>query len=613
MRGAILSLVLIILGIFLLVRRARVSADGGALVPIGGPFGRFLDTYSKFIAPAIMLIGMFLLITRSFVIVGADDVGHLKKIYFGKDLRPGAIIAAEGEKGPQAEILPPGFHFRPFIRVIYDIEYLPTINVPEGHYGFVFARDGRPLRDSQFLSDKWPDGNFDKMMEARYFLTEGQGQKGPQLSVLGPGKYRLNQYLYSVKNMPALDVPTGSVAVIRSNVQTAASCADVIDVKGVVDGKTATPIVSEGCIGVWVKALSPGRYYLNAKAYVPTLISTRLQTWQYKGDYTERKIDLQVTDDGKIVQTETKREIPVPKNAADRAINVRVQGWTVPVEMRVVGQVHPKDAPRVVASVGDLQRVEDNIVTPAIRDILRTIGGTKSCEMLPRELASKDGMQENSAADAEVVETEVSDSGLVEVCTERRVLDFIEKREEITDQVELAIAKEAAKAGFAIQEVRMGEPAIPPELLVARLRKQLADQLTLTYQREREAQQERIEVEKQRETANKQQILVQAEIERKAAEFAKERARLEGEGEKLRQIEIAKGQQAMTNVLGKDRTLQLQMLKEVLAIAQENPDIIKVPMVQVSGEGSSLEGAAAVLGASNFGSMIGSQAGKASE
>ncbi len=59
------------------------------------------------------------------------------------------------------------------------------------------------------------------------------------------------------------------------------------------------------------------------------------------------------------------------------------------------------------------------------------------------------------------------------------------------------------------------------------------------------------------------------------------------------------------DVLGQDRVLQLQILKETLEIAKQNPDIIKVPMVQVSGtSGSSLEGAAAVLGSSNFVNMM---------
>jgi hypothetical protein len=131
-----------------------------------------------------------------------------------------------------------------------------------------------------------------------------------------------------------------------------------------------------------------------------------------------------VSDEGKIQQKEVTEQIKVPENAADRAINVRVEGWTVPVEMRVVVAVNPVNAAKVVASVGGLKQVEDNIITPVIRDILRTIGGHP----------------------------------------DRKVLDLVEKRGEIVAELERAIVPEGLKAGVTIQEVRMGEPAIPPEL-----------------------------------------------------------------------------------------------------------------------------------------------------
>jgi len=50
--------------------------------------------------------------------------------------------------------------------------------------------------------------------------------------------------------------------------------------------------------------------------------------------------------------------------------------------------------------------------------------------------------------------------------------------------------------------------------------------------------------------------------------------------------------------------MQLQVLKSVLEVAAENPEMIKVPMVQVLGEKTGLEGAAAVLGSSNFVQMM---------
>ncbi len=517
--------------------------------------------YTRVTQFVLVGVGLFLLGSRSFVIIGANEVGHLERIYLASNLPPGKIIAPDGEKGPQAEIIGPGFHFMPFVRILNEVDTsVPVIEIPEGQYGILNAKDGLPLRPGQFFADEWPEQKFQSMLNATHFLTEGKGQKGPQTSVLPPGKYRINRYLFDVKIAKALDVPTGHVAVIRSNVQTSTKCPKIIASDGKEGGKVATAIVPKGCVGVWDEAYPPGRYYLNKQAYVPTVIPTRLRTWVYKGGYTKRQINLTVDDNGTIKQTETSEKLPVPKNAASSAILVRVEGWTVPVEMRVVVQVHPENAPIVVATIGNLKNVEDNIITPAIRDILRTIGGVK----------------------------------------ERKALDFMLKRKEIVKLLEEAIIPEGLKAGVSIQEVRMGEPAIPPELLVATLREQLATQLKATYIKEQQTQKQRIAVERERATADQQAQLVKAEIAKQAAKHRKRQLQLEGEGEKLKLIEIARGQQAQANVLGKERAMQLQALEKTLDAAIKNPSIVKIPTVLVNGTGTGYEGAAAVLGASNL-------------
>jgi hypothetical protein len=288
----------------------------------------------------------------------------------------------------------------------------------------------------------------------------------------------------------------------------------------------------------------------------------------YIGGYEKRRIDLTVTDDGKIHQKAKSRNIPKPADAADQAIVVTVEGWRIPLDVRVVVQVDPVDAPRVVASVGGLQEVEDRIVTPALRSIVRNVAGGPG----------------------------------------RKALDLINKRDELETLVEKAIYPEGAKAGVAIKEVRFGDPAIPPELLVARQRQQLADQLKSTYQRERVAQEQRIAVEKSRSTADQQGDLVRAQIAVQVAELEKEQLRLKGEGEKLRLIEIAKGQAAQVGILGETRVYQLAVLDKVLTAAVSNPDIVKIPSVYVQGETGGFEGPAAILGASNLmGAISGSE------
>ena len=111
-------------------------------------------------------------------------------------------------------------------------------------------------------------------------------------------------------------------------------------------------------------------------------------------------------------------------------------------------------------------------------------------------------------------------------------------------------------------------------------------------------------MERERATADQQNTLVRAEIKKQAAAHRMEQLRVEGEGQKLKLMEIAKGQQALANVLGKDHAMQLQALEKALEAATDNPDLVKVPVVQVNGSDSGYEGAAAVLGASNIVQMM---------
>ena len=553
----ILSILFALLGAWLLIKPPKITMTG-----------RYNDQTTMFPTWIFraggafsVLCGFIAFLSLSYVNVGADNIATLHRVYMASDLPEGRIIALDGQKGPQADILGPGFHISPFIRFLNDIDAdHPVVEIPSGGYGLLVARDGAPLRDNQFIADKWPEDQVENMLDARYFLENG-GQKGTQLDVLRPGKYRINPLLWEVKIQEAVDVPTGTVAVIRSNVQTAKQCKPIA-IEGETGASVSTPIVPNNCIGVWAEPLMPGRYYLNSVAYIPTIIPTRLTTWTYKGGYSKRTIDLDVESDGTISQKESSEKVGVPENATGEAITVRAEGWEFPVEVRAVVQVHPKDAPIVVASIGDLKKVEDNIVTPTVRDVLRTIGGAEG----------------------------------------RKVMDFVTKRDEIVSAAEAVVAVEAAKAGVSLQELRLGEAAIPPELMIATLREQLAVQLKATYVQEKAAQAERIATEKERATANQQPMLVKAELERDAAQFQKQRAKLEGEGERDRLIAIAAGQQKQTDVLGADRVAALRMFEMALQAAVQNPEIVKVPVVNVANGdgGTSLEGAAAILGASNL-------------
>jgi hypothetical protein len=488
----------------------------------------------------------------SMVVIDQDRVGHLKRIYLGKPLPEGRVIALPGEQGPQAEILGPGFYVIPFVNLLFTVEQLPLVDIPEGKAGILVAKDGKPLKDNEFVSKVFAQNTLDTLINAVAFLKQG-GQRGPQLAYLSPGKYRLNQYLFDVTLVDALDVPRGTVAVIKSNVNERDDCKPVV-------GAAALPLVAKGCAGVQSEPLMPGRYYLNTIAYNPTIVPTTIQALLYKGGFESRQISLAVDSEGNISQVSKPYSDPVPPEAVDRAVVATIEGWRVPIEVRILIQVTPEDAAKMVALVGSIPEVEKRIATPALRSVVRNVTGAE----------------------------------------DRKILDLINKRQELEKAVEAALGGELAKAGVTLKEVRFGDPVIPPELLVTRQREQLATQLGATYEQERQAQLKRAEVERARAEAVEQPRLVAAEFNVKIAEQSKLQLQLQGEGEKLRLIEIAAGQKAQVDVLGQESALQLAMLKEILAAAAGNPNIVKVPTVSVVGSSNSLEGAAAVLGSSNI-------------
>jgi hypothetical protein len=576
MFSVVIGFVLILLGLQAFLRRRAVvdtsNPKAAAFSLLSGPIGGVV----------MLLAGLAFLASTSFVLVGSDKVGHLKRIYLATDLPPGHIIALPGEKGPQAEVLGPGFHFRPLLNVLYDVEPFDLVQIPEGFYGQVTTLDGQPMPDGMFMAPVIADDKLQSMFNAETFLTTG-GYRGPQETVLKPGAYRLNRYLFDVKTSDATAatvIPTGQVGVVKSNVSTPGlNCKEeTVRVSAAQHDADAlsVPLVPKGCIGLWKEPLLPGAYYLNRQAYDVTLVDTRVQTWEYKGGYRRRIIDLSIDQQGNLKQTERTVEEPVPDTAVDRAVFVKVEGWDIPQELRVVAQISPENAPIVAGSVGGIQEIEHRILTPLIRSIVRNVAGSSI------RIPKKPG---DLTAGYDIRPT--------------RVLDLIENRNAIEDTIEDQIKLEARKAGVEIKEIRLGEPAIPPEILIARLRQQLADQLGEAYKRETEAQKQRIETEQARSTANEQPRLVESQIAVQVAnQKEQERAAL-GRAERQYLEEIAKGQSAQANVLGQDRVAMLQALEKVLASLEREPQLVTivgklVPNTVVNGSG--FEGAAAILG-----------------
>jgi len=649
----------------------------GVVLAIAGlALGGFAGSYRWAVRAGTTVAGALFFVlgawTTSIIVVPDDQTGHYTRTYFGNSMRDGQIIALANQQGPNAHIWGPGLHVEPLMGLWGDFEMLPVVTVPADHYGVLVAVDGQPLSEDAIAAPPLPgtaiSGSIpargdeqrptrattgQNVFDATAFLTplaEGGlgGRKGLQSTPLLPGTHRINLYLFNVRitdaggnlvgyynsdgytddprDIAGLDrtptvttvIPTGFVGVVRSNIDEGwnNNCNQVREVS---QGDLTATLVPVGCKGVWERPLTPGSYMINPLIYDITLIETRAQRFEYNGGFERCRIPLDVTPEGEIQQgTRTCQQVPVPSHAADRAINVIAEGWDIPVELRVMAQVTAEQAPAIVAAVGDLNEVEDRIITPMIRSRVRNIGGgriyapvddmchmegsTEVCEavLFERDMPHPYLRDQNDQPVMQSAGTQAY------AYRPTRALDFSQNRASIEAEISYAVMNGSTTSGLTILEVTMGDPAVPPELLIAPQRNQVASQLETTFVQEERAQRARIATEQQRATADQQAEVVAAEVyeQTRARRASADRNYLE---------ELAAGQLTQARVLGEDRVQELRELElqldfqraivqDVLGVLRDNPEVlgsINVPEVLLMGSGST-ENAATL-----FGEMLG--------
>ena len=216
-----------------------------------------------------VLLGPILVVASTAIYV-ADNQGGVVVVKFGKDLPPGSIIATNGEKGPQAYVLPPGYHFF-YWPWIYELESVNNVEIERGYVGVVLAKDGADLPEGEIYAQEWESTK--EMLDGYNFLTSGKGQKGPQLTVLTPGQYRYNPRLFDIEAKPAVTVKVGEVAVVKAN---AGKRFD-----GITEKVNGVPMVPNGYRGIWDTALIPDQYYMHPDAYEIIHVMTTNRIYSY--------------------------------------------------------------------------------------------------------------------------------------------------------------------------------------------------------------------------------------------------------------------------------------------------------------------------------------------
>jgi regulator of protease activity HflC (stomatin/prohibitin superfamily) len=522
-----------------------------AIVALGASFVLTLPAAGRgaLVVLAFSLFG-FGLVVGSSVVIDQDEVGIVHKQFFGKPLPTGQIIARDGEMGPQAEILGPGWHFG-YYPFTYQVRIDRVITVPSGQVGFVTARDGQPLPENEMFAPAWDSAQ--DMLNPTTFLAKG-GRRGPQTTILTPGTYRYNTALHEVTTIPAMQVAAGTVVVIKSNSGKRWTAAD-----GRGDLVNGVPLVPRDHIGVWADPLTPGGYYLNTNAYVPTAVKTTQRTYTYQAaNYTK----------------------PAPAAPAARAmakvaaaasagggndewsVSVRSKdGFSFPVDVRVACAVEAKNAPYLVALLGNpdavvqdeqedekLEVLEARIILPSIRAIFRNVAETMNA------------------------------------------LEFVNRRSEIEALVAQRVTTELARYRVSCDGVYVGNihlDATPAgqQLLATQTDREVALNQQKLYDQQKQAEESRAKFVRAQEEAEQQRQLAAAEYKvRVEGENAKSQvARAKGEAES--QIIIGEGRakayKLLVETLGQSQVAQLELLKLVV-----EGKVQITPQVMVNGSGS---------------------------
>ncbi|MGH9882865.1 MAG: SPFH domain-containing protein, partial [Pyrinomonadaceae bacterium] len=427
------------------------------------------------------------------------------------------FIAADGQKGPQVDLLTPGVYriltqsgpieggseVKPGL---FSVRLYDATIINENQIGLVEALDGAPLNPRDYVAESF--AGHDNFQDAHEFIGSG-GQRGPQKDILLPGTYYINPLLFKVIPETAKEIKPGEVAVVVSNVgkdpseevrkemaakvrarmereeheqvEDSAARLDKIDDKRDLDeikadllfgdpadrrldeGAHEAYVVPEGFRGIQESVVGPGRYYVNTLAITPIVIPTTNQTVEWTA--------------GEVANTFNPFEV------------ISKDGFTMQLEVRVVFRVKPEDAPFMVAKIGGIERLIQNVMHPLIDSIFR-----------------------NQAS-------------------ESSAMAYLQNRHEEQERAEARVRAHLLKYHVDVVNVLICHIHLPEELMKTQTEKILAEQRQNMFNAQREAEEKRIQLEKTRAHADNQKDLMAATVGVEIAGKRAEQRKAEADGE----------------------------------------------------------------------------------
>jgi uncharacterized membrane protein YqiK len=478
-----------------------------------------------------------------------------------------AFLEGGGERGPQMALLSPGtWRINP---LVFKVTPVPMTFVEAGEIGVVEARDGKPLTGGRIIGRHV---ECDSFQDARAFI-DGGGERGPQMTIIPQGTYRINPILFRVEKAPVTDVPDGKIGIITTREGTPLKTGDIAGPEVPAHNMFQDPmqfVANGGTKGLQEQVLLNGRYFINPKfATVEFVDQTNVPIANvgvvvaYVGregrDVTgadfrhgnlvargEKGVWVDPLDPGmypinphthkvKIVPTAnvvlnwaTGRTESHNLDAKLSTITVRsADGFSYNLDVSQIIHIPRNDAPRVIARFGSMEALVTQVLEPTIGNYFR-----------------------NTAQGSDVI-------------------DFLTKRTERQKEAKDAIARALAEYNVGAVETLIGDINPPAELMKPLTERKVAETQKHTFEVQTEAQAQRQQLEQAKALADTQPEVVAAERKVAIAKFNAESAVAFARGEAEAKTINAKADAEVTRVTGD------ALASKTLALGEAEAKVIK--------------------------------------
>ncbi|MBP6672727.1 MAG: hypothetical protein KA247_06235 [Bacteroidetes bacterium] len=482
------------------------------------------------------LLFSYKLVLRVFgiVIIPNDSIGILNKrfVIFGSNrtLPDGTIIALNGEAGYQADTLAPGLHMWLWPWQ-FEIELVEFVTISEGSIGIVEAKDGVPLKDGRVLARRV---DCDSFQNARAFLKNG-GERGPQITIIPPGTYRINSAIFSVVEEKVLEIPDNKVGVVTTK-EGKPLAKDEIAGKEVPNHNMFQDaqafIDSGGFKGLQEQVMLAGRYFINPRfatvemmdmttvpianvgvviAYVGEKgIDVTGEAFKHGNLVTkgQKGVWVDPLDPGKYPINPFTHKVEVVPTANvvlnwatgkteshkldEKLSTITVRssdGFKFNLDVSQIIHIPRTDAPKVIARFGSVANLVTQVLEPTIGNYFR-----------------------NTAQGSDVIE-------------------FLKKRKERQEDARQSISKALQDYNVGAVDTLIGDIVPPEELMKTLTDRKIAEQEKVTYQTQREAEGVRKDLQQAKALADTQARVVDAERKVQINEYEAQAAVKKAEGE----------------------------------------------------------------------------------